>query len=146
MFKHAWNSMVITAWSELYAGCWPILEISSSVTDHDTRHSLFWPRFSSLTNAALYSGTCYSFNNCLIEKIIPNPPTHRVSTAIKLLRLGLGTVLLASQYMAVHYCTFIPCTPPIPWHAWGTASQGLSHPPFPSTVGLLAVRRTIVLH
>ncbi len=31
--------MVITAWSDLYPGGLPLLEISSSIVDHSARHS-----------------------------------------------------------------------------------------------------------
>ncbi len=38
MFKHAWNSMLITARSELYSGDLPLFEISSLMTDCNARH------------------------------------------------------------------------------------------------------------
>ncbi len=122
MFRHAWNSMVITAWSELYPGDLPFLENIVFKSWPQRAAISTYRRVSFLPGNSLYQGSV----NYNISQ--PNPPTHGVNIAKKSLNRGLGTVCLVSLNVAVHFLYFHSLQPPIQWHTFNKACQSLSQP------------------
>ncbi len=104
------NSLVITAWSELYPGNKPTREISSLPPEYVQRHTDTIRRLDNTNNSIAI--TSQSEPAIASTNKTPNPPAHKVSS-VKNSVLGFGY----SQY----------CTP----DTLATSGQGLSLPPYP---------------